>query len=342
MLAFRDTMKNKYTIAILVGVLVGVTPLALYFFRFNSELSSSHGVWAEFGSLYGGVLGPATAVLAFIGLLWNLDITKNQFRSQSEDNTFFNLINLHNNKVQMIEYEEPKGVKTVGFGAFKMYSQEFSRIYDEDSIRVARIELSKNTRNLTDNAGEFLWEKYAKQYHVGNTFWDDKDANLEKIASLFEESSDAWELQKVLIGTDDSISHKDRENLISIGHVAIEDSTPEDRIEIMKRVNEFFYHDYGHMLGHYFRNIHYILKMIDTTKRSVQNSKLFRAQLSRYELAMIYYNSISEKTSEEFINLVIKFDLLNGLYQLDICYFPDAEKRSLDLDCMLQQKLTKP
>ena len=69
-------MKNKYPIALLAGFLVGVIPLVLYFFRFNSELSLSHAVWGEFGALYGGVLGPAVALLAFIGLLWNLDVTK--------------------------------------------------------------------------------------------------------------------------------------------------------------------------------------------------------------------------------------------------------------------------
>ncbi len=341
-LVSKDTMKNKYPIALIVGFLVGVVPLGLYFYRFNSELSFKHNVWGEFGSLYGGVLGPCFAFLAFIGLLWNLDITKRQFRRESENNTFFNLISLHNNKVQMIEFEESEGINTVGFGAFKKYSEEFSRLYDEDSILVARRELSTNTRNLTDNGRDFLWRKYAKQFHENVEFWRASEADLERMVSLFEKSSDYWELQKGLIGTDDSISPEDRESLISIGHVTIEDSPPEKRIEIIKRVNEFFYHEYGHMLGHYFRNIHYILKIIDTTEKSIEYSKLFRAQLSRYELAMIYYNLINKNTSEEFIRLVIKYDLFNEVYRFDICYFPDANKQSLDIYCILQQKLTKP
>lgn len=335
-------MKNKYKITLLVGFLVGVLPLVIYFFRFNYGLSSSHVVWGDFGSLYGSVLGPTFAFLAFIGLLWNLDITKRQFRSQSEDNTFFNLISLHNNKVKMIEFEDPEGRIISGFEAFKKYSEKFYHIYDEDSIRVARIQLSKNTRNIPDNAGEFLWNKYARKYHEKVSFWEAREVNIEKMASLFENTDDAWELQKGLIGTDNSISSEDRESLISIGHVAIEDYSPEKRIEIIKRVNELFYHDHGHMLGHYFRNLHYILKIIDATEKSIDYSRLFRAQLSRYELAMIYYNLISENASEEFIRLVIKYDFLNGIYSSDICYYPDADKRLLDLNCMLQQKLTKP
>lgn len=333
-------MKKKYVLALLIGFFISVMPLAIYFSKFHHEFSSSHEVWGEFGSLYGGVLGPAFAFLAFIGLLWNLEVTKRQFRSQSEDNTFFNLISLHNNKVEMIEFSDSNGVTTSGFGAFKKYSAEFTRMYHEDSIRVARIEISKNTRKLTDNAGEFLWGKYARKYNEQGTFWSNKEANLAKLISLFENSNDPWELQKGLIGTDDSISDEDKESLISIGRVAIEDYRPDKRIEIIKRVNEFFYHDYGHMLGHYFRNIHYILKTIDASEKSVEYSKLFRAQLSRFELAMIYYNSISENSSEEFINLVFKYDLLNGVYQSDICYFADASIRSMDLKYMLQQKLT--
>jgi len=333
-------MKNKYTISLLVGFLFAAMPLALYFSNFDSKLSASHSVWGEFGSLYGGVMGPAFALLAFIGLLWNLDITKRQFRNQSEDNTFFNLVNLHNNKVQMIEFESIDGVKVTGFSAFKKYNEEFSRFYDTDSIRVSRIELSENTKNITDNAGEFLWKKYSDLYHEEGHYWTDKEANLSKMASLFENSDDAWEIQKGIIGTDDLISNEDKKSLISIGHVAIEDYPPEKRIEIIKRINEYFYHDYGHMLGHYFRNIHYMLKIIDTTNKSIEYSKLFRAQLSRYELALIYYNSISDNSSEEFISLVIKYDLLNGVYWSDICYFSDADKRSLDLECILKQKLT--
>ncbi len=333
-------MKNKYTFALFLGFLVGVVPLVLYFYRFNSELSYAHSVWGEFGSLYGGVLGPTFALLAFVGLLWNLDRTKKQFRSQSEDNTFFNLVTLHNNKVQMIEFEKPNGSIVSGFGAFKKYSEEFNRIYEEDSIRVARLELSKNTRNIPNNAAEFLWNKYAKQYQEEAVFWNNREASLEKMASLFENSDDPWELQKCVIGTDDAISSKDKESLVSIGRVAIEDFSSEKRIEIIKRVNDFFYHEYGHMLGHYFRNIHYILKAIDATEKPSEYSKLFRAQLSRYELAMIYYNSISDNASEEFIRLVVKYDLLNGLYWPDICYSPDSDKRASDLECMLRQKLT--
>lgn len=334
-------MKNKYTYLLVTGFIIGVIPLVLYFCKFHYELSLTHNVWGEFGALYGGIMGPVFTLLGFIGLLWNLDITKKQFREQSQDSTFYNLINLHNNKVRMIEFSGSEKVKMVGFEAFKKYSEEFCRIYDNESIRVARIELSNNTRNLTDNAGEFLWKKYPKQSHEGDIFWSNRGANLEILASLFEKTTDTWELQKSLIGTDDSITVEDRESLISIGHVTIEDSSPEKRIELIKTVNDFFYHDYGHMLGHYFINIYFILKNIDKAEKSIEYSKLYRAQLSRYELVMIYYNCIGGRANEEFIRLVIKYDLFNGIYWRDICYFPEAEKMSLDLDCMLQQKLTK-
>lgn len=255
-------MKNKlikFLIFILVVILI---PLSLYFYRSSSELSSDHTTWGEFGALYGGVLGPSAALLAFIGLLLSLDLTTKQFRNQSEDTTLFNLINLHDKKVQLIEFEESGGVRITGFQAFKRYSEEFSRIYDNDSIRVARKELSMNTKNLNDNAGEFLWNKYANQFHEDGTFWSDQKTNINKMASLFENNSNPWELQKILIGTDDSISSTDREKLISIGHVVIEDSIPKNRIEIIERVYSLFDQDYGHMLGHYFKHIHYILRAI--------------------------------------------------------------------------------
>ena len=44
------------------------------------------------------------------------------------------------------------------------------------------------------------------------------------------------------------------------------------------------------------------------------------AQLSRYELAALFYNVMGRYSSSEFNKYVIEYDLLNGLYSMDLFY----------------------
>lgn len=329
-------MKTKYILAFLAFSIFGLTPLALYFYHFYGGISIYHTSWAEFGTFYGGVLGPAAAVLAFIALLWNLEVTMKQFKRQSEENQFFNLLELHNNKVKGITYNGIRNTHYTGFEAFKKYVEEFNNLYDTNAILVARNEMSKNTRNLTYNAYDFLWEKLSHFLHDNDKVYGGDNQKKDKIISFFENSTDRWELQKGLIGTDDHLSMEDRDKLIAIGHVIIEDSKPKFRVEIIQYVNDLFYQNYGHMLGHYFRNIYYILKFIDESEKSIEYSKLFCAQLSRYELTSLYYNALGNLSSTEFIELLIKYDIFNGIYSSDLCYFADREKIKTDLSSRLK------
>ena len=240
-------------------------PMGLYFSNFHGGLSFNHTTWGEFGSFYGGVLGPAISLLAIIGLLWNLYVTTKQFRLQSENSIFFNLLTLHNNKVQSVEFENKEDGKITGFSAFKEYVEKFNLKYD-NSIREDKGIIIKNDHALN------------------------KNPDLET------------------------------------------------KLYIIKEINKKFYHDFGHIFGHYFRNIYYILKFIDKTELSETNSKIFRAQLSRYELTALYYNAISNLPGAKYIELLIKYDILNGIYSSDICYSPDKIEMKDVLDYILKEK----
>jgi hypothetical protein len=61
-----------------------------------------------------------------------------------------------------------------------------------------------------------------------------------------------------------------------------------------------FYRKNGHELGHYFRNLYRILKFVDTTAGADARefSGVLRAQLSNFELALIFYNCLSSYGSK--------------------------------------------
>ncbi|OIK03929.1 putative phage abortive infection protein [Bacillus sp. MUM 13] len=72
-------------------------------------------------------------------------------------------------------------------------------------------------------------------------------------------------------------------------------------------------------LGHYFRNLYRILKFIDETDMSILNSEdkknyigIIRAQLSSYELGLIFYNSLSILGHNSLL-LADKYNLFDNL-----------------------------
>lgn len=68
-------------------------------------------------------------------------------------------------------------------------------------------------------------------------------------------------------------------------------------------------------VGHYFRNLYNILKFVDQSsvdeKRMYTN--LLRAQLSSYELCLLFYNCLSEMGSDKFKPLIEEYSLLKTL-----------------------------
>lgn len=71
----------------------------------------------------------------------------------------------------------------------------------------------------------------------------------------------------------------------------------------------------GEELGGYFRIIYQIIKMVDSS--NIENKSFYtgilRAQLSRYELIMLFYNSLSEYSYEKMFPLIRAYDLLQHI-----------------------------
>lgn len=76
-----------------------------------------------------------------------------------------------------------------------------------------------------------------------------------------------------------------------------------------------FYAVYGSLVGHYFRTIYNIIKFVD--RADIDDKKfytnLLRSQLSKYELALLFYNSLSAYGRQKLLPLIIKYDLLKHL-----------------------------
>lgn len=88
------------------------------------------------------------------------------------------------------------------------------------------------------------------------------------------------------------------------------------------------------LLDHYFRYFYRILKFIDgsdliTTEEKYHYTSILRAQLSEYELVMIYYNSLSEFGNEKLKPLVEKYSMMKNLRKDDLAISLEEEVEKL-------------
>jgi hypothetical protein len=93
-----------------------------------------------------------------------------------------------------------------------------------------------------------------------------------------------------------------------------------DKLDITDLINYYqtTYEDLHGDIGHYFRNLYHIAKFIDesnlpTAEKNIYY-RIFRAQLSNYELILLAMNGLTTIGSE-FKNLIEKCGLLHNMYE---------------------------
>lgn len=85
---------------------------------------------------------------------------------------------------------------------------------------------------------------------------------------------------------------------------------------INKKYKNFYSKTYGEEFGQYYRVLYNILKLVDRTDFIDDKSlytNLVRAQLSRYELSLLFYNCISDYGKDKMAPLVKEFKILKHL-----------------------------
>ncbi|PJN52854.1 putative phage abortive infection protein [Paenibacillus sp. FSL H8-0317] len=104
--------------------------------------------------------------------------------------------------------------------------------------------------------------------------------------------------------------------------VSYEWSDTLDLRSLKQKYNNIYQENQGE-LGHYFRNLYHIIKLIDESAELENDNnsefeerkkyiRIIRAQLSTDELLLLFYNSLTDEGSK-FHALIIKYKLLNNL-----------------------------
>jgi hypothetical protein len=97
---------------------------------------------------------------------------------------------------------------------------------------------------------------------------------------------------------------------------------------INSEYKKFYAKELGNELGQYFRILYNILKFIDAAEYVEDKfiyTNLLRAQLSRYELNLLFYNCISEYGKDKMEPFIRKYSLLKHLEE---DYLPEENKHA--------------
>lgn len=86
-------------------------------------------------------------------------------------------------------------------------------------------------------------------------------------------------------------------------------------VESLSRNYIAFYGRYGYEIGHYFRTLYNLVKLVD--RSAVEDKRFYtniiRAQLSDQELGLLFYNCLSPLGNEKFKPMVEKYALLKNM-----------------------------
>lgn len=90
-----------------------------------------------------------------------------------------------------------------------------------------------------------------------------------------------------------------------------------NEIERINLTYRDFFDKHQQEIGHYFRSLYHIVKLVDNS--DVQDKRLYtnliRAQLSSFELTLLFYNCISELGRDKFKPYIEKYSLFKNMPQ---------------------------
>jgi hypothetical protein len=327
--------------AIIILCAIVVVMIVFYVINFfNSSLSTDSDDWGSFGSYIGCI----TSLLAFVGVLYSIEVSSQHYEKDSEQNKFFNLLNLHKDKMYNVEYVSmsDKSISMKGPDAFKMYTDLANKAL---KILVLTELFNEKILNKPFNNPKILEDLYEESHELFDIiikvgFLINYDQGIEYCNPNYDLFK---ELQKDIININggrksisdikeiDGIRLLERNNLETV----FNELKPWEEQIISKRISEMeysklismvikasdcIYKKYGHITGHYFRNMYYIMDTIQGFTTKDNYNMMYRAQLSRYELALGLYNAMSSQSSLQMIELLKCFNIFKDITKDDVIF----------------------
>ena len=332
---YIKTTKIGKSIISLILLLTGIACAVLYIYCFKEILAPLSITFEEFCAF----TAAASAFGAFITATNNAnkaekraEKAESRYINDCNRNLFFKLLELHLKKSAAISYAQTN--LFTGSEAFKKYVQLCNDLFSNYIFLEYISKLTQEKELYPENMDKASLIKFYKSYF---DIPSNANYNLSLLKSRVQTMLESHTTQNFKYTIHNDLL------LPVIGTLNL--------TEINKAIAysfEILSDNFGHIIGHYFTNVYSILESIDnfeTEKKFYMN--LFCAQLSRYELTLLFYYAISKQGTQRVVELLLKYDLLNRFYYKDFIFInlghlqKKAEKDKTDLTKKVLQGLLK-
>lgn len=171
--------------------------------------------------------------------------------------------------------------------------------HQREELMLTRVELKGQKDQLS------LQNKAMIHQNFDNTFF--------QLLRLHNEIVNAINISKTSI-EQAGAAHRNVTNIISSGRNCFEIFYSEMKADNSPQHEEYFESEQA-KLGHYFRNLYHIIKFVSNS--DVENKEfytsLIRAQLSTYELLLLFYSCVSKYGLEKFKPLVEEYAFFKNM-----------------------------
>lgn len=302
-------------------------------------------------------------------------VTNATMRKQQFDSTFFNMINLHHNILKEISYQESTGRDAIAL-LFKRVKEEYkSGVLNSYELELKELILgSSNTTVVNDfHLKSFIFNKkqeyiheirkkaengrirdfdfISKQYVSKNVetkindIKNDIDGRWLEIKEKAKNDFDSLQEEELLLNR--ILREANFEELMkaSVKNDFIQTYTQDTGLSPLKylkiKAYETVYNKNENSIGHYYRNLYRIIKLIQDEKfvednvinNEIEKKKyrgILRAQLSSFELMMLFYNVVYSQKGEKFKTYLTNTNFFDDhLIQSEFIWANDKEELEL-------------
>lgn len=317
MIRLKRYVKDWLVLGAIISGGVIIFILVFYFIQTQGEFADKQTDWGEFGSL----LGALTGLIAFVGVLFTLRQNKQQFLNSEDRSVFFELLRifisyrdaLRVKRVDWVYDEKQYEWKITSYNEFctpeKTYRQIYVELYHTFYLEIRR--------SIPDNFSKEELTKYIIPSKMSREQWmltfSQLDVAINNIYSEYEFKMHGGMnyIYPVHINTYDYLC-------LNAIKIYFEQNNFKPIAEACAKAADHCFAPYKNQLGAYFRNAYYILEMAAEFNSPKKYSKIFRAQLSKYELTLLFFNSFSSLSTPKTRDLYLNADLFNNLELKDV------------------------
>ncbi|MBV5283413.1 MAG: hypothetical protein JZU53_13385 [Paludibacter sp.] len=325
---------------------VCVLMLIIYFFHFNGKFAEKSADWANFGSYFGSITG----LMAFLAVLFTA-IQSEKRANKAETKTLlveqeakiaakFAKQEADKREAKANEQAVKREERDLFFNMLKMYHRQadlitknksfFEFTKDEGLVMLVYIIYDsilkdKNFKLSDDPKILLIQHKIAQSYGINA---DNLQISREEIAyNLKERIESLFKEKDFSIPNVESFKDVKFNNELNIYALyVLKNATVKFYFNnyifnIMKGIADMIYIENEDQLGQYFRTVYYILETISTNIEKEKYSKIFRSQLSKYELILLLFNMVSSQSTLETLKLYKDNDIFNNINSKDLMLY---------------------